>query len=74
MSLRVVIVDDEKYALQELKYLLNQYSDFEICGEADSGEECIKLVDEQMPDVVFLDIHLNDKNGVDVAREITKKQ
>lgn len=73
MSLRVVIVDDEKYALQELKYLLNQYSDFEICGEADSGEECIKLVDEQMPDVVFLDIHLNDKNGVDVAREITKK-
>ncbi|MCM8900664.1 LytTR family DNA-binding domain-containing protein [Caldicoprobacter algeriensis] len=73
MSLRVVIVDDEKYALQELKYLLNQYSDFEICGEADSGEECIKLVDEQVPDVVFLDIHLNDKNGVDIAHEIRKK-
>jgi two-component system LytT family response regulator/two-component system response regulator LytT len=73
MRLRVVIVDDEKYALQELRYLLSQYSDFEICGEADSAEECIKLVDELIPDVVFLDIHLNDKNGVDIAREIRKR-
>ena len=72
MPLRAIIVDDEKYAVSELKYLLNEYSDFEICGEAGTAEECLALVAQYKPDVVFLDIELHGKNGLEVAREIKK--
>ncbi|WP_129724150.1 LytR/AlgR family response regulator transcription factor [Xylanivirga thermophila] len=72
MPLKVIIVDDEKYAISELKYLLTRYSDFKICGEATDAGGCLMLVAEYKPDVVFLDIELQDKNGVEVAKSIKK--
>ncbi|MDD3840565.1 MAG: LytTR family transcriptional regulator DNA-binding domain-containing protein [Clostridia bacterium] len=72
MPLRVVIVDDEKHAVQELKYLIQQYSDFEICGVAYNAEDCLNVIASERPDVAFLDIHLGSKNGIDLANEIKK--
>lgn len=72
MSLRVIIVDDEPYAIRELRYLLEEYSDFEICGEGSTREECLALVAKEQPDVVFLDIELQGENGIDIAKEINR--
>ncbi|HHW71127.1 MAG TPA: response regulator transcription factor [Clostridiales bacterium] len=72
MQLKVIIVDDEPYAIKELKYLLEEYSDFEICGEAQTREECLRLVAREQPDVVFLDIELQGENGINIAKEINK--
>lgn len=72
MGLRVIIVDDEPYAIRELRYLLEEYSDFEICGEGRTREECLKLVAKVQPDVVFLDIELQGENGIDIAKEINR--
>jgi two-component system response regulator LytT len=68
--LKVFIVDDEVPARAELRYLLEQFADVEVIGEAGSGEEAIELIPEAEPDAVFLDIHLHDRDGVDVAQEL----
>ncbi len=52
MPLRAIIVDDEKYAIAELRFLLEEYSDFEICGEAMTAEECLIWLSEKA-DIVF---------------------
>ena len=68
--LKVLIVDDEKYVRNELKYFLDKYDYIKVCGECDDGEEAIKLVKLLKPDIVFLDIHLQDMSGMVVARKI----
>lgn len=69
--LKVFIVDDETPAREELRYLLQQFADVQIVGEAASGEEALEIVPDAEPDAVFMDIHLHDRDGVDVAQEIT---
>ncbi len=68
--LKAFIVDDEMPARAELRYLLEQFPDVEVIGEAASGEEALEAIPAAEPDVVFLDIHLHDRDGVDVAQEI----
>jgi two-component system response regulator LytT len=68
--LRVVIIDDEAPARSELRYLLEQYEDVEITGEAASGEEALEVISDQRPDVVFLDIHLQDMEGIEIAEQL----
>ncbi|QQE75463.1 response regulator transcription factor [Brevibacillus composti] len=68
--LKVFIVDDEAPAREELRYLLEQFPDVTVIGEAASGEEAIECIPEAEPDAVFLDIHLHDRDGVDVGQEV----
>lgn len=68
--LKVFIVDDEEPARAELRYLLGQFPDVSVIGEASSGEEAVESVIQLEPDVVFLDIHLHDRDGVDLGQEL----
>lgn len=68
--LKVFIVDDEAPARAELRYLLEQFPEVSVIGEAGSGEEAIESVLQLEPDAVFLDIHLQDRDGVDVGQEL----
>ena len=68
--LKVFIVDDEAPAREELRYLLEQFFEVSVIGEAASGEEAIESVMQLEPDAVFLDIHLQDRDGVDVGQEL----
>lgn len=72
--LKVLIVDDEKYIRDELRYFLEKYEDIEIVGETGEGEEVIYLVDSCHPDIVFLDIQLGKMNGLLLARKILDKE
>lgn len=67
--MKALLVDDEKPARDELKFLLKERN-IEVVGEAASYNEAVKKVDELKPDVVFLDIELGGKNGMDVAAKI----
>ncbi|HZG79699.1 MAG TPA: response regulator, partial [Brevibacillus sp.] len=60
--LQVFIVDDEAPARAELRYLLEQFADVQVIGEAGSGEEAVEQVLGLEPDAVFLDIHLQDRD------------
>ncbi|PEA53672.1 DNA-binding response regulator [Bacillus pseudomycoides] len=70
--LRVLVVDDEMLARDELKYLLYRTKEVDIIDEADSVEEALEKLIESKPDLVFLDIQLSDDNGFEIANILKK--
>ena len=71
--LRVMVVDDETLARDELCHHLEQMSDIELVGQAADGMEALASVERLMPDVMFLDIQMPGLNGLDVARQLLEK-
>lgn len=69
---KALLVDDEELAIMELQYLIEKNEGIAICGTATSGKETLEKYEELAPDVLFLDIQLNDANGLDIAERIRK--
>ncbi len=67
---RVLIVDDEPLARQRLEDLLRDEPDVTIVGTADSGVAAVEAIRTLQPDLVFLDVQMPGKTGLDVVREI----
>ncbi|QFR33860.1 LytTR family DNA-binding domain-containing protein [Ancylobacter sp. TS-1] len=61
--LRVLIADDEPLARRALRRLLEPHADVDCIGEADSLARTIDLVVRERPDLVLLDIEMNDGDG-----------
>ncbi|MBM7569997.1 LytR/AlgR family response regulator transcription factor [Aquibacillus albus] len=68
--IRALIVDDERYARDELKHLLSGYPSIQVIGEADSGEGAIMKSIKDQPDVVFLDVEMPKMNGMEAAKSL----
>jgi DNA-binding LytR/AlgR family response regulator len=66
--IRTIIVEDEKPAMDRLKSLLKNIEEIELIGTSFTGKEAVQMIDQQKPDLVFLDIHLADISGIDVLR------
>ncbi|GLK72451.1 response regulator transcription factor [Ancylobacter dichloromethanicus] len=64
--LRVLIADDEPLARRALRRLLAPHADVDLVGEADSLAQAIVLIRQCRPDLVLLDIELNDGDGFDL--------
>jgi DNA-binding LytR/AlgR family response regulator len=67
---RALIADDEPRARQFLEKLLSEHPELEVVGVARNGGEALTLVARLAPDVVFLDIHMPDLSGLEVARHL----
>ena len=67
---RVLIVDDEPLARQRVEDLLHAEDDVEIVASVDNGAAAIDAVRSLHPDLVFLDVQMPGKTGLDVVREI----
>ena len=72
--IKTLIVDDEPLARSELKRFLEWESDFQVAGEAQTGEEAILAIRNLKPQVVFLDIHIPTLNGLEVAHILSEFQ
>ena len=72
MSMRVLIVDDEPLARDELAYLLGQCEGVSAIAQADSIEEALGEMLEAPVDLIFLDIHLTNESGLSLAGKINK--
>ena len=70
-KLRALIIEDEQPAREELKYLLREYEDIEVVGEADNGLTGLSLIEKLKPDIIFLDINIPKIHGCDLARHIS---
>jgi len=68
--LRVVIADDEPRARQYLERLLGEHDEVEVVGAAKGGGEALAMIARTRPDVAFLDIHMPDLSGLEVARHL----
>ena len=72
-SMRVLVVDDEQLAREELCYQLDQLGDIEIVGQAADGLEALAAVERHEPDLVFLDIQMPGLGGFEVARRLLER-
>ena len=70
--MKTLIVDDEPLARNELHYLLNEISGFNVIDEAENIEETLERLLSETYDLVFLDINLMDESGIDLAQKIKK--
>jgi DNA-binding NarL/FixJ family response regulator len=61
---RVLIADDHPLMLQGIRRALDASDDFEVVGEARSGEQLLALVDRRRPDLVLLDLHMPGMGGL----------
>ena len=69
--IRIVIVDDHQVVRHGLRHLLEREPDMEVVGEAGSGTDAVRVAIEQRPDVVLLDVKLDDLDGPEVCRRIS---
>jgi two-component system response regulator LytT len=72
--LRVMVVDDEQLAREELCFLLGQSGGIEIVGQATDGVEALRLCGELQPDLLFLDVQMPGLTGFEVARRLIQAQ
>ncbi len=71
-TIRTLIVDDERYAREELTYLLGKFPAVQVVGEAESGEAAILKALQLQPDVVFLDVEMPKMNGIEAAKTLVE--
>ena len=68
---RALIAEDEPLLRAQLKArLADAWPELDVIGEAENGERALELIEEQKPDVVFLDIRMPVRSGIDVARSL----
>ncbi len=68
----ILIVDDHEVVRKGVRSYLETVPDFQVVGEASSGEEGIELVSELIPDIVLLDLIMPGIDGVESTRRIKK--
>jgi two-component system LytT family response regulator/two-component system response regulator LytT len=71
--MRVVVVDDEQLAREELCFQLEQLGTEEVVAQAGNGLEAIAAVERHEPDLVFLDIQMPGLTGFEVARRLLQR-
>jgi two-component system nitrate/nitrite response regulator NarL len=71
--MRVLVVDDHPLFLEGIGLLVEQLDGVELAGRADSGEEGIRCLTDDPPDLVVLDFQLGDMTGLDVLNHINER-
>jgi DNA-binding LytR/AlgR family response regulator len=70
--IRVLIADDEPRARQFLEKLLSEHEDVDVVGAARGGIESLQMAQTLTPEAAFLDIHMPDLSGLEVARQLSR--
>jgi len=69
-ALRVLVVDDHLVVREGLRWMLGRDAGIEVWAEAETAAQTLEALSAGVPDVVLLDIHLPDRNGLDLLREL----
>jgi len=72
VKVRVLIIDDEAPARQELRFLLSTLPWLTVVGEAENASEGLAAIVAYHPDLIFLDIEMPKQSGVDLCGEIAR--
>ncbi|MBP8164209.1 MAG: response regulator transcription factor, partial [Anaerolineales bacterium] len=66
----ILIVDDHEVVRNGIRSYLETISNFQVVGEASSGEEAISMVSELIPDIVLLDLIMPGMDGIETTRRV----
>lgn len=71
--IRILIADDHPMFREGVIQSLSNEKDFEIVGQASSGEEANELAASQLPDILLLDITMPNQDGITIAKKISER-
>lgn len=69
--MKAIIIDDERLARQELKNLLAAHKEVEVIAECADATQAKEKIQELKPDIIFCDIHMPGKSGLELVEEIS---
>ena len=72
--IQVLIADDHAILRRGLAQIISEAGDMEVCAEAETGAQTVKLARENAVDVVLLDITMPDRNGLDTLKQLKKEK
>ncbi len=72
-SIQAIVVDDEYLGRQNIRALLSKAARWHVASDASNGEIAVEKIVNMRPDVAFLDIDMPGLNGMQVARELLKR-
>lgn len=70
--IRVILADDHDLVRRGIRRMLEKNSNICVIGEASTGTDALRLVQELKPDVLVLDMEMPDIKGINVARELRR--
>lgn len=70
-EIKIFLVDDHTILRQGLRHILSGLPGLVVVGEAGNGMAALAQMRDSLPDVVILDVNLDNESGVDVCRQIT---
>lgn len=71
--IKIAIADDQELIRESLKIILSTNHDFEVCFLASNGDEVLKNIETQIPDVILMDIRMPQMDGVTCTKIVKQK-
>lgn len=72
-ALRVILVDDEPLARDELAFLLGELGGVEVVGQAGDSQEALKLAEREEPQLAFVDLRMPGPDGIALAQALRRR-
>ena len=70
---KIIIADDHRILREGLRALLSSDQELEVVGEAEDGQQAIRVVEKFKPGLVLMDLSMPRMNGIDAIKEIKKR-
>jgi DNA-binding NarL/FixJ family response regulator len=67
---KVIVVDDHAVIRRGVQGILSAFPEWELCGEAENGQEGVKLAETVRPEIVIMDVSMPGLNGLEATRII----
>lgn len=71
MPWQILIVDDHAIVRRMLKVLVETHAGWEVCAEAENGQEALAKIEQHKPDLIIMDMAMPVKDGLTASREIS---
>lgn len=69
-KIKILLVDDHKIMREGIRTLIDAEDDMTIIGEASDGKEAVEMAQKNHPDVIIMDVNMQEMNGIEATKKI----